>query len=75
MNTRRLLDQSQQQITCNPAQAAEKLGVGVTAVYALLKDGSIRSIKFGKSRLIIVQSLYEWVDTMESYGFGQIGGE
>jgi excisionase family DNA binding protein len=59
-----------QQITCSPAQACALLSVGKTALYALLGDGSIRSIKHGKARLIIVASLYEWVAAMESFGFG-----
>ncbi len=79
MNTQVLshpvFDQSPQQITCSPAQAAKRLGLGKTGLYALLRDGSIRSIKHGKLRLVIVASLYEWVETMESFGIGQLGGE
>jgi excisionase family DNA binding protein len=64
-----------QQITCSPAQACALLSVGKTVLYAMLGDGSIRSIKHGRTRLIIVASLYEWVATMESFGIGQLGGK
>jgi excisionase family DNA binding protein len=59
-----------QQITCTPTQAMAALGLGKTAIYALLSDNSLRSIKHGKSRLIIVASLFEWVSSLESYQFG-----
>ena len=62
-----------QHITCSPAQACVALGLGKTALYELLSSNSLRSIKHGKSRLIIVASLFEWVSDMESYGIGRLG--
>jgi excisionase family DNA binding protein len=40
-----------------PRKAAELLGIGQVSVFKLLKDGSLQSVKIGKSRRISVESI------------------
>ena len=40
-----------------PKQAAEVIGVGLTTVYALLKSGDLDSVKVGRSRIILAESI------------------
>lgn len=46
--------------------AAEALSLGRTVIYRLLGDGSLRSIKVGKRRLIPVDALAEFVSKQEA---------
>jgi excisionase family DNA binding protein len=55
-----------QRITISVDEAMSATGIGKTMLYELLNDGSIRSILVGKRRLVIVQSIHEWVAAMES---------
>ncbi|MBB5343168.1 excisionase family DNA-binding protein [Tunturibacter empetritectus] len=57
-----------QRITISVDEAMSATGIGKTMLYELLGDGSLRSIKLGKKRLIIVESLHELIASMESYG-------
>lgn len=63
-----------QQILCTPKQAQQYLAIGCTMLYQLLSDGSLRSIKVGKARRIVVESLFDYVRDMESYEFGVLKG-
>lgn len=42
-------------------EAAERLSLGRTSVFALIKSGEIRSVKVGKARRIVADSLHTWV--------------
>lgn len=64
---RHSLDLSQR-ITISVDEAMSATGIGKTMLYELLNDGSLRSIKLGKRRLIIVESLHELIANMEFYG-------
>jgi excisionase family DNA binding protein len=55
-----------QRITISVDEAMSATGIGKTMLYELLNDGSIRSILVGKRRLVIVQSIHEWIAAMES---------
>ena len=57
-----------QRITISVADAMSATGLGKTSMYELLNDGSIRSFKVGKKRLVILESIHEWIANMESYG-------
>jgi len=43
-------------------EAAHALGIGRSLVFALLKDGKLKSIKIGKRRLIPVVELQAFLD-------------
>jgi excisionase family DNA binding protein len=54
-----------QRVTLSIDDAISAMGIGKTMLYELLNNGSIRSITVGKKRLIIVQSLYDFVAAKE----------
>lgn len=62
-------------LTLTVDEAISTLGVGRTMLYELLSDGSIRSIKIGKKRLVIIESIREWIIDMESYGIGNLSSK
>jgi excisionase family DNA binding protein len=47
--------------TYTPDQLAELLGVGRTAIYKGLRDGTIPSIRFGKRFIIPKAGIAEWL--------------
>ncbi|TAK70476.1 MAG: DNA-binding protein [Actinomycetota bacterium] len=49
-------------ILLTPEQAARVLGLGRTTVYALMRDGELRSVRLGRSRRIPYASLVEFVE-------------
>ncbi len=49
-----------------PEEAAESLRVSRTVVYALIKNGSLRSVKIGSSRRVPVGAIDEYVSSLES---------
>jgi excisionase family DNA binding protein len=48
------------------ADAISATGIGKTTLYALINNNSLRSIKVGKKRLIVVESLLSWLAAMET---------
>ena len=42
-------------------EAAAMSGLGRTTIYKALGDGSLRSLKIGKRRLIEVEALRQWI--------------
>jgi len=44
--------------------AAEMLAIGRTRAYELVMSGQVRSVKIGRSRLVIRESLQEYVDRL-----------
>jgi excisionase family DNA binding protein len=48
-----------------PVEAAEALGMGRTAVFALIKSGRLRSIKLGGARFITADALRAFVRELE----------
>jgi excisionase family DNA binding protein len=61
-----------QRITISVDEAMSAIGIGRTMLYKLLTDGSIRSFRAGKKRLIVVASIHEWIAGQESHD--QLGG-
>ena len=43
-------------------EAAGRLSLGRTTIFALIKSGQIRSVKEGKARRIVAASLHEYVE-------------
>ena len=48
-----------------PVEAAQALGMGRTAVFALIKSGRLRSIKLGGARFITAEALRAFVCELE----------
>jgi excisionase family DNA binding protein len=48
-----------------PAEAAQVLGMGRTAVFALIKSGCLHSIKLGGARFITAEALRTFVRELE----------
>ncbi len=44
-------------------EGCDRLSVSRTTMFALLKAGDIRSVKIGKARRIVADSLHEFVNT------------
>ena len=48
-----------------PVEAAQALGMGRTAVFALIKSGRLRSIKLGGARFVTAEALRAFVCELE----------
>jgi excisionase family DNA binding protein len=48
----------------NPAEAAEMIGISRTKVYELLAGGQIASVKIGARRLVPVEKIDEYIETL-----------
>jgi excisionase family DNA binding protein len=46
-------------------EAASLLSIGRCTVHDLVTHGSIRSVKVGRNRRIVVQSLHDYVDVLQ----------
>lgn len=62
------MNTAQTRLTMSIRDAMSATGIGKTSIYSLIADGSLRSVKIGKRRLLICESLYEFIADMESYG-------
>ena len=58
----------------SPEEAALSLGLGVTSIYALLKEGRLRRLKFGRRTLIPRESMQRFLDGLDVLGPGPEGG-
>lgn len=47
-----------------PKQAAQVIGIGLTALYAEIKTGRIKPRKFGRRTLISATDLRQWLDAL-----------
>ncbi|MEW2377523.1 helix-turn-helix domain-containing protein [Micromonospora sp. NPDC047812] len=45
-------------------EAAQRLGIGRTSMYALIKSGDIRTVTIGRLRRVPVQCLNEYVSNL-----------
>ena len=55
----------------NPETAAQTLGISRTALYKLLGDGSLESIKIGRSRRIPAEALESLVEHLRAEASGE----
>lgn len=49
-----------------PEQAAKSLGISRTALYNMLRDGSLDSVKIGRSRRISAEALESFVERLRA---------
>jgi excisionase family DNA binding protein len=49
-----------------PAEAAERLGIGRTTVYELMRSGRLRSVKIGAARRVSATALAEFVAALDA---------
>ncbi len=54
-----------EQLMYRPADAANILGMGRTAVFALIKSGRLRSVKLGGARFVTADALRSFVRELE----------
>jgi excisionase family DNA binding protein len=47
-------------------QAAQRLGIGRTLMYALVKDGDVESVQIGRLRRIPADALARYVDQLRT---------
>ena len=71
----RSLSSHSQQITMSVDEAMRATSLGRTKIYELLNAGCFRSVVVGKKRLIFTSSIVDYLNDLESYGIGQLGGE
>lgn len=53
-------------LALSPADAARAAGVGRTTLYVALGSGDLKSFRYGRRRLIRVESLNEWLRSLEA---------
>lgn len=63
-----------ERIVLTVEEAAERLGVGRTLVYALLRSGDIESIAIGRLRRIPCEALDDFVSRMRELTKSSTGG-
>jgi len=59
-------DTMNERLAVSVEDAAAMAGVGRTTLYAALGNGSLRSLKIGKRRLIRVEALNAWIVAHET---------
>jgi excisionase family DNA binding protein len=64
-----------EQLMYRPVEAAQVLGMGRTAVFALIKSGQLRSIKLGGARFITADALQAFVRELEQKSANDVGAE
>jgi excisionase family DNA binding protein len=64
-----------EQLMYRPVEAAQKLGMGRTAVFGLIKSGRLRSIKLGGARFITADALRAFVRELEQESSDPAGEE
>lgn len=55
---------AEQQQLLTVEQVAERSQVGRTKVYALIRDGEIKSVKIGRLRRVPVSAVDEWISNL-----------
>ena len=49
-----------------PVVAAQRLGIGKTKIFELMKSGDLRSVKVGRARLVPERAILEFVERIEA---------
>jgi excisionase family DNA binding protein len=55
-----------QRLAYSPAEAAEMLSISRATFYKLIEDGTVRSLKLGRRRLVRHEALVELLDRLEA---------
>ncbi len=58
-----------------PVEAAQRLGIGRTKVYELIRSGELRSVKIGAARRVSAAALAEFVAALDCFWPGGVDGE
>jgi len=66
MDTPELITQAAQVLAVSPNEAARLSGLGRTTLYAALSSGELKSIKLGARRLIMLDTLRDWLKSKET---------
>lgn len=53
------------------SEACARIGIGRSFLYERLAEGSIRSVKAGRRRLVDAASLREWANSLSEQGLKQ----
>jgi excisionase family DNA binding protein len=64
-----------EQLMYRPAEAVQMLGMGRTAIFALIKSGRLRSVKLGGARFITAEALRAFVRELEQETAGNADAE
>jgi excisionase family DNA binding protein len=46
-------------LACSVRDARHMIGISHTKIYELIADGSLKTVKIGKKRLVLVDSIHE----------------
>jgi len=60
-DTTEILTYTSQILAVSPNEAARLCSIGRTTLYAALSSGELKSVKIGTRRLILVDSIREWL--------------
>lgn len=55
-----------ERLLLRPIEAAERLGIGRTKLYELLRAGDLRSVKIGGARRVSATALAEFVAALDA---------
>lgn len=61
------MNQKPRRVAITPSEIASEYGIGLTTVYALIRDGQIPAARIGKRKLLVMVSrLEEWLAANEA---------
>ena len=46
-------------LACSVRDARHKIGIGHTKIYELIANGTLKTVKIGKKRLVLVHSIHD----------------
>ena len=55
-----------EQLLFRPTEAAQRLGIGRTKVYELMRSGALRSVKVGGARRVSATALVDFVVRLDA---------
>ena len=55
-----------EQLLLRPTEAAQRLGIGRTKVYELMRSGQLRSVKVGGARRVSATALVDFVARLDA---------
>jgi excisionase family DNA binding protein len=55
-----------EQLLLRPTEAAQRLGIGRTKVYELMRSGQLRSVKVGGARRVSATALVDFVAKLDA---------
>jgi excisionase family DNA binding protein len=55
-----------ERLLLRPSEAAQRLGIGRTKVYELMRSGELRSVKIGAARRVSATALADFVAALDA---------